>query len=186
MKEVKFSEFLYAIGLVWKESKKKVHAGELIDLVYYKFNEFALYFDNDDKMYKKFVDKYGVSEDISSIIDYLKADEYRSIRVALGLYNGTVSRQNFIRTKVIARLDTDKAMPMEELMLKLEMFGDLQPNVIHKTYKGWHALWLADDWFEKEDEPLIDKFVSFLDSIRVKNGATWIDRIDGVGAMTRF
>ena len=186
MKEITFSEFLYIIGLVSIERKLEQHAGELTELIYYRFNEFAIYFDSDDKTYKKFVDKYGLQPNVASIIDHLKKDEYHSIRIALGLYNGTVSRQNFIRTKVIARLDTDKAMSIEELMLKLEMFGDLKPNILHKTYKGWHAFWLADDWFEKEDEPLIDKFVAFLDTIRVKNGATWIDRIDGVGAMTRI
>jgi len=186
MQEIKFSEFLYAIGLLSKENKSYVIAGQVNYSYSYKFNEFALYFDNDLKTYMKWADKYAVADNLLPIIDSLQADDYRSIRLSLGLYNGTVSRQNFIRTKVIARLDTDKTMPIEALLVKLEMFGDLQPNIIHKTYKGWHALWLADDWFEKEDEPLIDKFVSFLDSIRVKNGATWIDRIDGVGAMTRI
>jgi len=185
MQEVTFSQFLYSIGLLTVEKKVYKVGGITEEKATYKFNDFALYFDSNEKMYKKWLDKYGVSETLPSIIDHLKADDYRHIRFTLGLYNGTSSRQNFIKTKVIARLDTDKAMTLEELLIKLEMFGDVKPNIIHKTYKGWHAFWIANDWFEKEDEPLIDRFASFLDSIRVKNGATWIDKIDGVGAMTR-
>jgi len=187
MIELTFSEFLYTIGLLIKEVKSYLIGGEVEHKYSYKFNEFALYFDDNVKKYFKWSDKYAVADNLNKIIDSLQKDDYRSIRLSLGLYNGTVSRQNFIRTKVIARLDTDiKDMELEEFLLKLEMFGDFQPNVIHKTYKGWHAFWLGDDWFEKEDELLIDNFVSFLDSIRVKNNALWIDKIDGIGAMTRI
>ena len=58
MQEIKFSEFLYVVGLVSKESKVVPIGGESKHITYYKFNEFALYFDSDDKMYKKWADKY--------------------------------------------------------------------------------------------------------------------------------
>jgi hypothetical protein len=187
MEELKFSVFLLSIGLLSRDYKVKNIGGVELDLSTYKFNDFAIYFDSNERTYKKWGETFGPSaESFLNVINHLKADDYRHIRFTLGLYNGTASRQNFMRTKVIARLDSDKAMTLDELQIKLEIFGELKPNVIHKTYKGWHAFWIADDWVEKEDEALIDKFVAILDSIRVKNQALWIDKIDGIGAMTRI
>ncbi|DAD54643.1 TPA: DUF927 helicase [Aquificae Joseph's Coat Spring virus] len=187
MEEVKFSSFLYSIGLLSKENKVGILGGVEADLSTYKFNGSAIYFDSNERTYKRWADTFGVAaQNLLNVIDHLNADDYRHIRFTLGLYDGTASRQNFLSTKVIARLDTDKSMSVDELLIKLEIFGELKPNVIHKTYKGWHAFWISDEWIEKEDEALIDKFVAILDSIRVKNQALWIDKIDGIGAMTRI
>jgi hypothetical protein len=123
-----------------------------------------------------------------NIINSLSTEDWRELRLTVALYsNNNQSYQNFEKSKVLARADIDKPYPLEELILKIEdTFGEHQPNILHRTYKGWHLFWLADEFIERKDRHLIENFVTFLNKIKFKNKATWIDRIDLFGAMTRI
>jgi len=123
-----------------------------------------------------------------NIINTLSTEDFKSLRFTVGLYtNNNHSHVNFYKSKVIARLDTDENMSFEEFILRLEnTFPEHLPNIIHKTYKGWHAFWLAEDFIESKDKHLIENFVALLNSLKTKAKATWIDKIDCFGAMTRI
>ncbi len=76
MREITFSEFLYLIGLLLKESNSYLIGGEVEHRYSYKFNEFALYFDDNVKKYFKWSDKYAV-----------KQCRYKVLKIALYSYN---------------------------------------------------------------------------------------------------
>jgi hypothetical protein len=121
-------------------------------------------------------------------INTLSANDWRDLRFTVGLYmNGSHASENFYKSKVIARLDTDKKMELEEFIGKLDyVFQGYLPNIIHRTYKGWHAFWLTDDFIENKDRHLIENFVALLNKKKVEKEAVWIDKLDGIGAMTRI
>ncbi len=194
LQKIDFYTFLNIIGLV-ERKKKTFSSTELISELTKKtehyrvgFNPMVVALYNDKLTSMKDLFPSADENTFKNIINTLSTEDFKSLRFTVGLYtNNNHSHVNFYKSKVIARLDTDENMSFEEFILRLEnTFPEHLPNIIHKTYKGWHAFWLAEDFIESKDKHLIENFVALLNSLKTKAKATWIDKIDCFGAMTRI
>jgi len=194
LQQIDFYTFADILGLI-ERKKKKFNAQDLIaqmtnpDEVYLtSFNQMVIALNNDKLTNMKELFGSFYDNTFKNRINTLSTEDWRELRFTVGLYlNNNHSHSNFYKSKVIARLDTDEQMSLEEFILRLEdVFQEHQPNILHKTFKGWHAFWLAEDFIESKDKHLIENFVAFLNSIKTKAKATWIDKIDCFGAMTRI
>jgi hypothetical protein len=194
LQQIDFYTFADILGLLEKK-KKKFDAGDLVvavenpDALYLtSFNQMVIALNNDKLTNMK--ELFGSFSDnvFKNRINTLSTEDWRELRFTVGLYlNNNHSHSNFYKSKVIARLDTDEQMSLEEFILRLEnVFQEHQPNLLHKTFKGWHAFWLAEDFVESKDKHLIENFLSLLNSLKTKAKATWIDKIECFGAFTRI
>jgi hypothetical protein len=194
LQKIDFYTFADILGLL-EIKKKKFNPDDLItqvanpeDLYLTSFNQMVIALNNDKLTNMKELFSFAPNKTFKNRINTLSTDDWRELRFTVSLYlNNNHSHSNFYKSKVIARLDVDKNISLEEFILKLEdVFGEYQPNILHKTFKGWHAFWLAEDFVESKDKHLIENFLSLLNSLKTKAKATWIDKIDCFGAMTRI
>jgi hypothetical protein len=194
LQKLDFYEFADAVGLLEKR-KKKFNAGDLIteltnesELYLTSFNQMVVAINGERVTNLK--ELFGVAPDnvFKNRINSLSTQDWRELRFTVGLYlNNSPSYSNFYKTKVLARLDADVQISLEDFILRLEdTFQDCQPNLIHKTFKGWHALWVAEEFLESKDKHLIENFISLLNAMKTRAKATWIDKLECFGAMTRI
>jgi hypothetical protein len=194
LQQIDFYTFADILGLI-ERKKKKFSPQDLVvamansdELYLTSFNQMVIALNGDKLTNMK--ELFGNAPDnaFRNRINTLSTEEWRELRFTVGLYlNNNHSHSNFYKSKVIARLDTDEPMSLEEFILRLEdVFQEHQPNLLHKTFKGWHAFWLAEDFVEGKDKHLIENFLALLNSLKTKAKAVWIDKIDCFGAMTRI
>jgi len=193
LQQIDFYTFADILGLIERKAFK-ITPDNIIDkpdgLYGVNFNPMVIALNNDKltTMKEMFGTALRSDEEFRNLINNLSTEVFRELRFTVGLYtNNNHSHSNFYKSRVIARLDTDEKMEIEELILKLEdVFQEYQPNIIHKTFKGWHAFWLAEEFVDSKDKHLIENFIALLNSLKTKAKATWIDKIDCFGAMTRI
>jgi hypothetical protein len=194
LQQIDFYTFADLLGLLEK-GKKQFQTSDAVmmatnpdELISVNFNSMVVALDNDKiTNMKELFGKASITT-FKNRINNLQTEDWRGLRFTAGLYlNNRHSYSNFYKSKVIARLDLDEQISLEEFILRLEeVFQEYQPNLLHKTFKGWHAFWLAEDFVESKDKHLIENFLSLLNSLKTKAKATWIDKIDCFGAMTRI
>jgi hypothetical protein len=194
LQQLDFYTFADVLGLL--ERKKKtfnpqnlvVEVANFNELYLVGFNPMVVALQGDKLTTMRELFGETTEEVFKNRINSLSTDTWKDLRFTVGLYlNNNHSHSNFYKSKVIARLDTDKQMSLEEFRLHLEnTFQEYQPNIIHKTFKGWHAFWLAEDFIESKDKHLIENFVAFLNALKTKAKATWIDEIKCFSAFTRI
>jgi hypothetical protein len=192
--ELTFYEFADVLGLLERHIKKfeptdltaQITNQTELTLTSFNPNVLALFNDRIMPMFKIFTAREDKA--FKNMINTLSTEQWRDLRFTVSLYaDDNHSAENFIKSKVLARADIDEAYTLEELVLKIEdVFGEYQPNILHRTYKGWHLLWLAEDFIEKKDKHLIENFVALLNNLKIKAEADWIDQIRLFGAMTRI
>jgi hypothetical protein len=194
LQQIDFYTFADIIGLI-ERKKKKFNPQDLIvevtntnEMYLTSFNQMVIALNGDKLTNMK--DLFGSTHDTAfrNRINTLSTEEWRELRFTTALYlNNNHAHSNLYKTKVIARLDADVNMSLNEFIFKLEdVFQEYLPNILHKTFKGWHAFWLAEDWIEGKDKHLIENFLGLLNSLKTKAKAVWIDKIDCFGAMTRI
>jgi hypothetical protein len=194
LQQIDFYTFADILGLLEIKSKDIVNikpidfATDFTTVLDVSFNPMVIALNGDELTNMKKLFFHGALTEFKNRINTLSTETWRELRFTVGLYlNNNHSHSNFYKSKVIARLDTDEKMSLEEFILKLEdVFQEHQPNLLHKTFKGWHAFWLAEDFIESKDKHLIENFLFLLNSLKTKAKATWIDKIDCFGAMTRI
>ncbi|MBX0310274.1 MAG: DUF927 domain-containing protein [Sulfurihydrogenibium sp.] len=194
LQQIDFFTFSDMLGLIDKRRKEinpknmAINLGDIKEFYLVSFNPMVIALYNEKLTTMR--DLFGEFEEniFKNMINTLITEDWKDLRFTVSLYqNGKHSYNNFYKSRVIARLDTDIPMTVEEFVLRLEdTFQDYLPNILHKTYKGWHAFWLAEDWIEFKDKNLIENFVAFLNTLKTKAKATWIDRIDIFNAFTRI
>jgi hypothetical protein len=194
LQQIDFYTFADILGLLEIKSKDIVNVNPVelatnhITVYDVSFNPMVIALNGDELTNMKKLFYSGALSEFKNRINTLSTDTWRELRFTVGLYlNNNHSHSNFYKSKVIARLDTDEQMSLEEFILRLEdVFQEHQPNLLHKTFKGWHAFWLAEDFVESKDKHLIENFLALLNSLKTKAKATWIDKIECFGAMTRI
>jgi hypothetical protein len=192
--ELTFYEFADVLGLLERHVKKfeptdlTAQITQQSELTLTSFNPMvvALFNDNLTPLYRIFPARDDTS--FKNTINSLSTEQWKGLRFTIALYtDDNHSTENFVKSKALARADIDEQYSLEELILKIEnTFGEYQPNLIHKTFKGWHLIWIADDFIERQEKHLIENFVDLLNSLKIKSEATWIDQIKLFTAMTRI
>ncbi|MBX0312183.1 MAG: DUF927 domain-containing protein, partial [Sulfurihydrogenibium sp.] len=194
LQQIDFYTFADILGLLERKKKKFSPENLAIEIENYdniydvSFNPMVIALNGDKLTNMKAVFGNAIEEVFKNRINNLTTETWKDLRFTVGLYlNNNHAHSNFYKSKVIARLDTDENMTLEEFILRLEdVFQEHQPNLLHKTFKGWHAFWVAEDFIESKDRYLIENFVAFLNALKTKAKAVWVDKIDCFGAMTRI
>jgi hypothetical protein len=194
LQQLDFFTFVDTLGLIERRKKSfnpqnlVVEVANFNEIYLVGFNPMVIALQGDKLTTMREIFGETTEEVFKNRINTLSTESWKDLRFTVSLYeNGSHSHSNFYKSKVLARLDTDIQMSLEEFILRLEdVFGEHQPNLIHKTFKGWHAFWLAEDFIESKDKHLIENFVAFLNALKTKAKATWIDEIACFGAFTRI
>ncbi|MBX0312372.1 MAG: hypothetical protein JHC31_11480 [Sulfurihydrogenibium sp.] len=189
--ELSFYDFADALGLLEKNIKRVEPTEQNIrqsDLTLVSFSPMVVARYNNKTTTMKDLFPTTTITAFKNVLNSLNTEDWRDLRFTVSLYsNNNQSYQNFEKSKVLARADIDKAFTLEELIKLVEnTFEGYLPNILHRTYKGWHLFWVCDEFIDRENRQLIDDFVKFLNRFKYRQKATWIDRLDLFGAMTRI
>lgn len=141
-------------------------------------------------------EEYGANKSLSSIVvlgkdvdDFEKtlqsSPEYKEyIRYRLSKFIDNPSKQNFKETKVIVWVDIDHPLPLEELAKEC---NDLQypPNILKRTNKGWHLIWLSE--YSITDKVLLEEIEEKFGILLRSNSyfSSVIDKIGNIMSATR-
>ncbi|HEM56385.1 MAG TPA: DUF927 domain-containing protein, partial [Thermodesulfobium narugense] len=90
--------------------------------------------------------------------------EARDVRIGLSIHQSglkVLSHSTFERTRLFALVDVDVAIPDEKM---LEVVNSLccKPVYLKRTFKGWHLIYVAENWFSKDDTDKLRKLTDFV------------------------
>ncbi|MGB9693982.1 MAG: hypothetical protein ACPLYF_03980, partial [Fervidobacterium sp.] len=107
---------------------------------------------------------------IKGIKEYVKENVeatpqvYTQIRYGLSHHQPnlrTLSLTTFTKTKIFALVDIDEDIP-EAVVFERVFNLKMPPVYIKKTFKGWHLIYVADDYFTKDEASLLEALSSFV------------------------
>jgi len=73
----------------------------------------------------------------------------------------TLSLTTFTKTKIFALVDIDEDIP-EAIVFERAFNLKMPPVYIKKTFKGWHLIYVSNDYFTKDEASLLEALSSFV------------------------
>lgn len=150
--------------LGWIDDKGKINDNVIVTI-----------YDNDKYKY------YSLNSMVGSfnIEDTFKTfNNTHRICLALHTLDGAPSHYTFFRTKCVGYADLDSHLSLEEIESLFKENDFIKPTYLHKTYKGWHFLWVCEDWID--DKAILTAFSSL-----VKKNIKQADAVNSIVAKTR-
>ncbi len=84
-------------------------------------------------------------------------DLFKNVRFGLSYHTENIkvlSLSTFQKTKIICLIDIDEQIPEVVLLETIEQLS-FKPSYIKRTYKGWHLIYVANDYFTVEENDIL-------------------------------
>ena len=95
----------------------------------------------------------------------LARETKQQIRFVLAEFEGRYSKETFLRSKCICRIDIDKNLPISDVIAYIETLP-LIPTAFSKTNKGWHIFYFSEEFITADEDELIDAIINFRDLLK--------------------